>query len=222
MLIKPNHSVMRIIASTLQFICFSGCILAQDMKPITLNPPDLKRGLPVMEAFSLRASATEFSDKKLTLQDLSDLLFAANGINRKDVSKRTAPSAMNAQDVDIYVFMQEGVYFYDPSNSVLTPVVAGDQRLIVAARQVTFAKAPVMLLLVSDISRFKMADEAAKLDAAGKDAGIVSQNINLFCAGTGLITRPRGTMDLEKIRSILKLKESQRPMLNNPVGYPVK
>lgn len=175
-----------------------------------------------MEAFSLRASATEFSDKKLTLQDLSDLLFAANGINRKDVSKRTAPSAMNAQDVDIYVFMQEGVYFYDPSNSVLTPVVSGDQRLIVAARQVAFAKAPVMLLLVSDISRFKMADEAAKLDAAGKDAGIVSQNINLFCAGTGLITRPRGTMDLEKIRSILKLKESQRPMLNNPVGYPVK
>jgi nitroreductase len=118
--------------------------------------------------------------------------------------------------------MQEGVYFYDPSNSVLTPVVAGDQRLIVAARQVEFAKAPVMLLLISDISRFKMADEAAKLDAAGKDAGIVSQNINLFCAGTGLITRPRGTMDLEKIRSILKLKESQRPMLNNPVGYPVK
>jgi len=99
MLIKPNHSVMRIIASTLQFICFSGCILAQDMKSITLNPPDLKRGLPVMEAFSLRASATEFSDKKLTLQDLSDLLFAANGINRKDVSKRTAPSAMNTQDV---------------------------------------------------------------------------------------------------------------------------
>jgi SagB-type dehydrogenase family enzyme len=213
---------MRIIASILLFICFSGCVLAQDLKPIVLNPPDLKRGLPVMEAFSLRASATEFSDKKLTLQDLSDLLFAANGINRKDISKRTAPSAMNAQDVDIYVFMQEGVYFYDPSNSALTPVVAGDQRLIVAARQVAFAKAPVMLLLVSDISRFKMADEAAKLDAAGKDAGIVSQNINLFCAGTDLITRPRGTMDLEKIRSILKLKESQRPMLNNPVGYPVK
>src|SRR5665647_1372598 len=104
----------------LYFICLAGYIFAQELKPITLNPPDLKRGLPVMEAFSLRASSTEFSDKKLSLQDLSDLLFAANGINRKDVSKRTAPSAMNAQDVDIYVFMQEGVYFYDPLNSVLT------------------------------------------------------------------------------------------------------
>jgi nitroreductase len=213
---------MRIIASILLFICFSGCVLAQDLKPIVLNPPDLKRGLPVMEAFSLRASATEFSDKKLTLQDLSDLLFAANGINRKDVSKRTAPSAMNAQDIDIYVFMQEGIYFYDAAKSILNQIIAGDQRLIVAGRQEAFAKVPVMLLLVSDISRFKMADDAAKLDAAGKDAGIVSQNINIFCAGTGLITRPRGTMDLEKIRSILKLKESQRPLLNNPVGYPVK
>jgi SagB-type dehydrogenase family enzyme len=212
---------MKIVISILQLICFSGCIIAQDLNPITLNPPDLKRGLPVMQAFSLRASATEFSDKKLSLQDLSDLLFAANGINRKDVSKRTAPSAMNAQDIDIYVFMQEGVYFYDPVKSVLNPIVAGDQRLIVAGRQEAFAKASVMLLLVSDISRFKMSDEAAKLDAAAKDAGIVSQNINLFCAGMGLITRPRGTMDIEKIRNILKLKDSQRPMLNNPVAYPV-
>ena len=206
----------------MQLLCFSACILAQDLKPITLNPPDLKRGLPVMEAFSLRASATDFSDKKLSLQDLSDLLFAANGINRKDVNKRTAPSAMNAQDIDIYVFMPEGVYFYDAANFVLNPVVTGDQRLIVAGRQDAVAKAPVMLLLVSDISRFKFPDESAKLDAAGKDAGIVSQNINIFCAGMGLITRPRGTMDLEKIKSVLKLKDSQRPILNNPVGYPVK
>jgi SagB-type dehydrogenase family enzyme len=213
---------MRIIVTFLQLLCFSACILAQDLKPITLNPPDLKRGLPVMEAFSLRASATDFSDKKLSLQDLSDLLFAANGINRKDVNKRTAPSAMNAQDIDIYVFMPEGVYFYDAANFVLNPVVTGDQRLIVAGRQDAVAKAPVMLLLVSDISRFKFPDESAKLDAAGKDAGIVSQNINIFCAGMGLITRPRGTMDLEKIKSVLKLKDSQRPILNNPVGYPVK
>jgi SagB-type dehydrogenase family enzyme len=213
---------MRIIATFFLIICFSGSILAQELKPITLNPPDLKRGLPVMEAFSLRASETDFSDKKLSLQDLSDLLFAANGINRKDVSKRTAPSAMNAQDVDIYVFFQEGVYLYDAATSVLNPVVMGDQRLIVAGRQDAVAKAPVMLLMVSDISRFKFPDESVKLDAAGKDAGIVSQNINIFCAGMGLITRTRGTMDLEKLKSTLKLKDSQRPMLNNPVGYPAK
>jgi len=213
---------MKKIVSVLQLMFVSLCIFGQELKPITLNAPDLKRGLPVMEAFSLRASNTDFSDKKLSLQDLSDLLFAANGVNRKDISKRTAPSAMNAQDVDIYVFLQEGVYFFDAFKNVLNPVVAGDQRILTAGPQTAVAKAPVILLLVSDISRFKLPDEAAKLDGAAKDAGIVSQNINIFCAGTGLITRPRGTMDQVKIREVLKLKDSQHLMLNNPVGYPVK
>jgi len=222
MKINFSHFAMKSIFTFLQLLLFSACIFAQELKPITLNPPDLKRGVPVMQAFSLRASATDYSDKKLTLQDLSDLLFAANGINRNDVSKRTAPSAMNAQDVDIYVFMQEGVYFYDATKNVLNPVVTGDQRLIVAGRQEVVAKAPVILLMVSDISRFKFPDEPGKLDSAAKDAGIVSQNINLFCAGVGLVTRTRGSMDLAKIKSLLKLTDSQRPMLNNPVAYPVK
>jgi len=213
---------MKKIVSVLQLMFVSLCIFGQELKPITLNAPDLKRGLPVMEAFSLRASNTDFSDKKLSLQDLSDLLFAANGVNRKDLSKRTAPSAMNAQDVDIYVFMQEGVYFYDAFKNVLNPIIAGDQRILTAGPQTGVAKAPVILLLVSEISRFKLPDEPMKLDGAAKDAGIVSQNINIFCAGTGLITRPRGTMDQVKIREVLKLKDSQHLMLNNPVGYPVK
>jgi SagB-type dehydrogenase family enzyme len=208
--------------STLFLLCISICLFAQDLKPVTLSSPDLKRGLPVMEAFSLRASNTDFSDKKLTLQDLSDLLFAANGVNRKDVNKRTAPSAMNAQDVDVYVFLEEGGYLYDPSNNLLNPIVAGDQRLLAAGSQAAVAKAPVFLLMVSDISRFKFPDEAMKLDAAAKDAGIVSQNINIFCAGMGLYTRTRGTMDQAKLREVLKLKDSQRLMLNNPVGYPAK
>lgn len=213
---------MKKIISILQLMCLSGCIFAQELKPITLNPPDLKRGLPVMEAFSLRASSTEFSDKKLSLQDLSDLLFAANGVNRKDISKRTAPSAMNAQDIDVYVFLQEGVYLYDAVNHVLNPTVVGDQRILIAGNQESVAKAAAILLLVSDISRFKFPDEAMKLDGAAKDAGIVSQNINIFCAGMGLHTRPRGSMDIAKIRSVLKLRDSQYPMLNNPVGYPAK
>lgn len=213
---------MKTFISSLLLICISSCLLAQDLKSIALNPPDLTRGLPVMEAFSLRASSTQFSDKKLSIQDLSDLLYAANGVNRKDIGKRTAPSAMNSQDIDIYVFLQEGVYLYDAVNNVLNPVVSGDQRMLIAGRQEVVAKAPAILLLVSDISRFKFPDEAMKLDGAAKDAGIVSQNINIFCSGTGLITRTRGSMEIEKVKSVLQLKESQRPMLNNPVGYPSK
>jgi hypothetical protein len=212
---------MKKIITLLPAILFSCCLFGQGLKPVTLNPPDLKRGLTVMEALSLRASNTDFSDKKLSLQDLSDLLFAANGVNRKDIKKRTAPSAMNSQDIDVYVFLQEGVYIYDAFQSVLNPIVAGDQRLLAAGSQENVAKAPVILLMVSDISRFRLS-ETMKLENAAKDAGIVSQNINIFCAGTGLITRTRGTMDLVRLKSVLNLKDTQHPMLNNPVGYPLK
>jgi nitroreductase len=129
---------------------------------------------------------------------------------------------MNAQDIDVYVFVPEGVYLYDAFKNVLNPVVAGDQRALAAGSQESVAKAPAILVLVSDISRFKLPDAASKLDAAAKDAGIVSQNINIFCSGTGLYTRPRGTMDQVKLKEVLKLKESQHLMLNNPVGYPSK
>ncbi len=207
---------------TIIYICFtilSGSLFAQELKPIVLNQPDLKRGLPVMEALSLRASASEFTGTKLSLQDLSDLLWAANGVNRKEVGKRTAPSAMNAQDIDVYLFTEEGVYFYDAQSHVLNPVVSGDQRGLAAGRQAEYAKAAAILILVSDISKFKSGDDKMKLSLAALDAGIVSQNISVFCAGAGFSTRPRATMDLEKMRSVLQLKDTQFPMLNNPVSY---
>jgi SagB-type dehydrogenase family enzyme len=199
-----------------------GNLYSQDLKTVTLNPPDKTRGLPVMQAFDRRASASVFNSEKLKLQDLSDLLWAANGINRPELKKRTAPSAMNAQDIDIYVFMAEGVYLYNAAANLLDPVVAGDQRLLVAGRQTEVANASVFLVMVSDISRFTGSDEAVKLSLAAMDAGLVSQNISLFCAGTGLSTRPRATMDNVKIKEILKLKDSQHLMLNNPVSYPQK
>lgn len=195
---------------------------AQEQKTISLNQPDLSRGLPVMQAFSKRGSASVFTSDKLKLQDLSDLLWAANGVNRQDSKKRTAPSAMNAQDIDVYLFSEEGVYFYDAANHSLIEVVTGDQRMLAAGRQADFAKAAAILVLVSDISRFPGTDNNMKLSLAAMDAGIVSQNISVFCAGTGLITRPRATMDTAKLKEVLKLKETQYPMLNNPVSYPAK
>ena len=196
-----------------------GSLFAQVNKTIVLNQPDVKRGLSVMEALSNRASAGEFSSTKLSLQDLSDLLWAANGINRKEIGKRTAPSAMNAQDIDVYVFDAERVYLYDALNHVLNPVADGDQRGLVAGRQVDVAKSALELLLVSDISKFKTGEDSMKLTWAAMDAGIVSQNISIFCAGVGLKTKPRVSMDQKKLRELLKLKDSQHLMLNNPVSY---
>ena len=192
---------------------------AQGAGELKLNRPDLNRGVNVMKAFSDRHSAREFSTRELSLQDLSDLLWAANGVNRPEDGKRTAPSALNKQDVDIYVFLAKGVYLYDASKHVLKLVAEGDHRAVVAGRQDFVKQAPVSLVYVSDLSRFGMGlDEQVKLMGA-MDAGIVSQNVNLFCAGVGLSTVPRASMDQEALRKLLKLSDTQVPMMNNPVGY---
>ena len=192
---------------------------AQGAGELKLNRPDLNRGVNVMKAFSDRHSDREFSTRELSLQDLSDLLWAANGVNRPGDGKRTAPSALNKQDVDIYVFLAKGVYLYDALKHVLKLVAEGDHRAVVAGRQDFVKQAPVSLVYVSDLSRFGMGlDEQVKLMGA-MDAGIVSQNVNLFCAGVGLSTVPRASMDQEALRKLLKLSDTQVPMMNNPVGY---
>jgi SagB-type dehydrogenase family enzyme len=192
---------------------------AQQTKTIVLNPPDLKRGLPMMQALSGRASAKEFDTAKINLQDLSDLLWAANGVNRPHLGMRTAPSAVNAQDIDVYVCIEPGLYLYDAKKHALDLVIEGDYRKLIAGSQKNFAAAPLMCLLVSDISRFKFGEDSTKLIWAAADAGIVSQNISLFCASVGFATRPRAWMDQKKLRELLKLKKSQYLILNHPVSY---
>jgi SagB-type dehydrogenase family enzyme len=194
-------------------------IFAQEENNIILNPPDLTRGLSTMTALSLRASATEFDTTSLSLQDMSDLLWAANGINRPESGKRTAPSARNYQDIDVYVVMKSGVYLYNHNKHCLDFITGGDHRALVAGSQENFAVAPLFCVLVSDFSRFTREEDSLKLVWAAFDAGIVSQNISIFCASVGLDTRVRAWMDKEKLWEVIRLKDSQHLMLNNPVGY---
>lgn len=208
------------------FVCisaFSVSMFAETAKTIALNQPDLSKGLTVMKALSVRASATHFDAKDLSLQDLSDLLWAANGVNRPESGKRTAPSAVNAQDIDVYVVMKTGTYFYDAKRQSLNLVTEGDLRKLAAGRQENFAGAALFCLLVADISRYTaIKDDSMKLTLAAEDAGMVSQNISVFCASAGLSTRPRATMDVEQLKKALGLKDSQYLMLNHPVSYPKK
>lgn len=185
---------------------------------IQLNPPDLTRGRATMQALSLRASATQFDTTMLSLQDLSDILWAANGINRPASGKRTSPSAMNAQDIDIYTFIRSGVYLYNPQKHALELVVNNDYRRVFQ-RDEKSPLPPVILLLVSDISRFRTQDDSLKMMWGAMDAGIVSENISVFCASENLATRPRASMNQKKLRELLNLKDSQYLMLNHPVSY---
>ena len=192
---------------------------AQNITTIKLNAPNKDRGTSIMKALDNRHSTREFSTQKLSLQDLSDLLWAANGVNRPD-GRRTAATARNNNDIDVYAIMEEGAYIYDPAAHELKPVAAGDFRAIAADSQAAMKDAPVFLLIVSDISRFTGLDVEVQKQFGALDAGIVSQNIMLFASGCGFVTVPRAYMNKEELKKALKLSETQIPMLNNPVGYP--
>lgn len=189
-----------------------------ELKTIKLNQPDLERGLPFMETLSVKASIKEWSNKELGLQDLSDLLWAANGVNRPDEKKYTASSAQNAHDVDLFVFNKEGVYVYDADAHALNPVLKGDYRTAIFNKP-SPTDPPIQLVLISDISRFRSGTLKERYEWGAMDTGIVSQNISLFCAATGIKTRPRVSMDAEKIKILLNLSASQYVFLNHPVGY---
>jgi SagB-type dehydrogenase family enzyme len=210
---------MRTFLKTLAIISgsllFSGSTLAQT---IVLNKPNLEREGNLMKALSQRASAREFDSTPLSIQDLSDLLWAANGVNRVESGKRTAPSAINAQDIDIYVFDSNGVYLYNAQKHILEGVVNGDYRKIISNQDKDPYPA-LILLLVSDISRFTRADDSLKTEWAAMDAGIVSQNIMLFCSSAGMESRPRAFMKKSEINELLQLGTTKLPMLNIPVSY---
>ena len=209
---------MKSIFLSLVAACMLSGAYAQTLSPIQLKAPEKKAGLSVMETLANRHSTREFSNKKLTLQELSNLLWAANGINRPEKGMRTAPSAMNAQEVDVYVCKEEGAFLYDAKSNQLQPVIQEDLRGLVGGKQAFVINAPVVLLMVSDLSKLPGGNsEQTKLMAA-IDAGIVSQNISIACSGLGLITVPRASMDKEALAQKLKLKSTQLLLMNNPVG----
>ena len=186
---------------------------------IKLLEPDKTLDVSLMQALSDRASQREFSNKQLSLEELSSLLWAANGVNRED-GKRTAPSAVNAQDIDIYVCMASGAYLYDAKQSQLIRITTEDLRTAVCGKQPM--EAPVFLVMVADISRYPegLASQRQLVESfACMDAGYVSGNIGLYCAAAKLATVPRASMDKEALTKALNLKDTQILILNNPVGY---
>lgn len=199
----------------------SVCIAANGQEVIKLNQPNKDRGFSVMKALENRQSTGEFADSELSIEDLSDLLWAANGINRPEIGKKTAPSAQNSQEIDIYVCLKNGAYVYDAQKHVLNLVTTNDLRMM-AERKKGAVAAPCLILLVAETSRFKTNSYNTKehVESMSKvDAGIVSQNISIFCAGVGIGTKPRAQMDHAGLKEALKLKDTQILILNHPVGY---
>src|SRR5574340_1203615 len=194
--------------------------LAQDLGSTRLPPPETTGGMPLMQALKARHSTREFASKTLPPQVLSNLLWAANGVNRPDSGKRTAPSARDWREIDVLVATAEGVFRYDPSVHTLTRMVAGDLRGLTGMQDFV-ATAQVNLVYVADhdrVSEDTDADRRARFVAA--DAGFIAQNVYLFCASAGLATVVRGLVDREALAKALKLGASQQVILAQSVGYP--
>ena len=195
--------------------------LGQELKPIILPAPQTDGGKPLMQALKARQSTREFSSEKLPPQVLANLLWAAFGINRPDTGKRTAPSAMNWQEMDVYVATAEGLYVYDAKGNKLDPILAEDVRGA-TGMQPNIKDAPVNLVYVADLAKTgnSSAEDKNLYTAAG--AGFIAQNVYLFCASEGLAVVVRGTVDRVALAKLMKLRPDQRVLLAQTVGYPKK
>jgi SagB-type dehydrogenase family enzyme len=187
---------------------------------IKLISPKMEGGKPLMQCLKERKSTRAFSPKQIPEQELSNLLWAAFGINRPEEKKRTAPSAMNRQEIDLYVMRQDGIYLYNAEKNILLPINYGDHRNL-AGRQEFAQTAPITIFLVSDLEKMK-GDRKMQEMFSGINAGYISQNIYLYCASTGLGTVARGSFDSKALLGALKLKPGQEIILAQSLGYPVE
>jgi len=196
-------------------------VAGQEMKPLELPKPQTDGGRPLMQVLKDRHTAREFKADRLPLQVLSNLLWAAFGINRPESGKRTAPSARNWQEIDLYVALPEGLYVYDAQAHRLNPVLAEDLRAATGGQD--FVKdAPVSLVYVADFAKTGDASPEDKNFYTAVDAGFISQNVYLFCASDGLATVVRGTVDRPALAKLMKLRPDQKILVAQSVGYPKK
>jgi SagB-type dehydrogenase family enzyme len=191
---------------------------AQELKPIRLLDPQLDGGRPLMQVLKERKSSREFSSEKLPLQILSNMLWAAWGVNRPDSGKRTAPSASNMQEIDIYVATADGLYLYNAQKHMLNLVLAEDIRAE-TGKQDYVKNAPVNLIFVADYSKMGNRSTEDKRFISGADTGFISQNVYLYCASEGLATVVRGLVDEPALAKVMKLQLNQKVVFAQSVGY---
>lgn len=209
----------KIFLGIFALITFSMTTNAQS---VNLPKPAKKGGMPLYQVLMNRQTNRNFSKKNLTDQQISDLLWCANGVNRSD-GRRTAPSARNCQEIDIYVFTEKGVFLYDAINNVLKMVAGEDHRaeVPIASRGDFAAKAPIVLVFFANYDKMEGMDEDAREFYGATDCGYVSQNVYLYCAANQLNTVVMGSVQREELLGIIG-GPNGKVILAQPVGYPEK
>ncbi|MFI5176631.1 MAG: nitroreductase family protein [Terriglobia bacterium] len=216
---------MKIKTSILIGIALMGLLLsfslapAQELKPIELPTPQMDGGRPLMQVLNERHTTRTFSPEKLPMQLISNLLWAAFGINRPATGGRTAPSAVNWQEIDIYVATADGLFLYDAKKQLLVPLLKEDVRAMTGT-QAFVKEAPVNLIYVADLARTKRASSEDTILYTAADTGFISQNVYLFCTSEKLATVVRGSVDRAALAKAMKLRPEQRIILAQSVGRP--
>jgi nitroreductase len=217
-------SLMAIVGSTLLEACTP---LPPTIPPaVPVIPPSTKpesapspaSPFTLLEALKNRKSASAFQSQPLPREKLLELLWAAWGINRPDSGKRTAPTAVNAQEIDVYVLLPEGAYLYDAKGNQITSVLAQDLRS--KATPGFMREAPVHLLFVADYAKFRTMPQAQKELYSAAHTGFIGQNVYLYCAANGMGARFYAGVDRATLKDILKLREDQSIVFAQAVGYP--
>ena len=184
---------------------------------IVLPPPETSGGLGLMDALQRRQSQRAFLPEPLSHQTFSNLAWAACGINRVDLDGRTVPSALNAQEVDLYLALPQGLYRYLPRRNLLEQVVAQDVRRVTGYQDFV-DNAPLDLIFVADHTRMSLIPVSKRGQYCAVSAGAMAQNIALFCASAGLANVVRAWFDRQALAQAMLLGPDQQILLTQTVG----
>jgi nitroreductase len=211
---------MKKLAWFFTVVLLSCTVLAQAQDVIKLPEPQKTGGMPLMQALSQRKSGREFSSQKLPLTTLSSLLWAAWGINRPD-GHRTAPSAQNKQEMDVYVAMSDGLYLYEAAQNQLRKILSDDIRAATGTQDYV-KEAAVDLIYVADNAKAGWKDSESIEFYSGADTSFLAQNVYLFCASEGLSAVVRGSIKRPELAKLMKLRPDQKITLAQSVGFAKK
>ncbi len=200
------------------FVSVSMGIAQEPLRVLQLPRPDTSGGKPLMQALKERHSSRSFSPRRIPDQMLSDLLWAAFGVNRPD-GHRTAPSARNSQEMHLYAVMEDGVYLYDAPAHALRAVLTGDLRAKTGTQDFV-ATAPLNLVYVADMTKVGARTDEDRILYTGADCGVIAENVYLYCASAGLSVVVRASIDKPACAAALHLAGNQRIILAQTVGFP--
>lgn len=217
------------IKNAISGVCLMSCLLlapaaagAAGADEVSLPPPHIEEGMPVMQALARRQTSRGFAAEEISLSQLSHILWAANGINRPESDGRTNPAALGVHSVEVYAVTAKGIFLYQPKTHTLQSVAEGDFRMATTTGQGFVGEAPLTLVYVGNSSTWENSGRAMPADTQvlfdSIAAGAMSQSVALVAAAEGIGTCVRASIDHDAFGEAAHLQEEQTILLAQTLG----